>query len=262
MEEVKTVLIGNTEDRFPILEGLWEFFSAKGSKTVLVSIGSSPSPLPELDLSEMLGCPIYIFDTRSSTQQQWEEIKDILKTRKAKEETSSFAKEALKKWVLPRNIHVDGTLPFIHEGELMIGGEKVITSNLKEKIEDISEKFGFPKTEAHIDFLKIDVPEKENLVLSAVLNARFRPSLLLIRWSHMPDEDMNTMLQAAHLQTLGYRLLGNEGSKFLYYYTDVNYYESCSWQIVGPTNPLISEITAAFLPGRKNIIELAKKTTE
>ena len=262
MEEVKTVLIGNQEDRFPILEGIWDFFSAKGSKTVFVSVGSSPSPLPELDLSEMLGCQINLFDTRSSFQQQWEETKEILKTRKAKEDSSSFAKEALKKWVLPRNIHVDGTLPFIHQGELMIGGEKIVTSNLREKVETICERLGFPKDEAHIDFLKIDVPEKEELVLSAVLKARFRPSLLLIRWSHMPDEDMNTMLQAAHLQTLGYRLLGNEGSKFLYYYTDVNYYESCSWQRVGPTNPLISEITAAFIPGKKNLIELGKKTTE
>jgi len=256
MTEVNTVFVGNQDDRFPMLEGIWDFFSSKGSKTVFLSVGSSASPLPELDLSEMLGCPIHMFETRASTQKEWEETKEILKARKAKDDTSSFAKEALKKWVLPRNIHIDGTLPFMHDGEIVVGGEKVTTSSLREKVEAISERLGFPKEEAHIDLLKIDVPEKEDLILSAVLKARFRPSLLLVRWSHMPDEDMNTMLSAAHLQTLGYRLLGKEGSKFLYYYTDVNYYESCSWQVVGPTNPLIAEITNAFLPGKKEIIGL------
>ena len=254
--EVNTALVGKQDDRFPMLEGVWDFFSSKGSKTVFISIGSSPSPLPELDLSEMLGCPIHIFDTSPSTQQQWEETKELLKSRKAKDDSSSFAKDALKKWVLPRNIYIDGSLPFIHEGELVVGGEKIVTSSLREKVEAISERLGFPKAEAHIDLLKVDVAEKEDLVISAVLKARFRPSLLVIRWSHLPDEDMNTMLTAAHLQTLGYRLLAKEGSKFLYYYTDVNYYESCSWQVVGPTNPLIAEITNAFLPGKKEIIGL------
>ena len=254
--EVKTTLVGNKEDQFPILDGIWYFFSSKGAKTVFVSVGSSPSPLPELDLGEMLGCPVHMFEPRSSTQQKWEEIKELLKSRKAKEDSSGFAKEALKKWVLPRNIHVDGTLPFSHEGELVVEGEKVVTSSLRKKVEEICERLGFPASEAHVDLLKIDLHEKEDLVLSAVLKARFRPSLLLVRWSHMPDEDMNTMLSAAHLQTLGYRLLAIEGSKFLYYYTDINYYESCSWQVVGPLNPLIAEITNAFLPGKKEIIGL------
>jgi hypothetical protein len=254
--EVNTTLVGKQDDRFPMLESVWDFFSSKGAKTVFISVGSSPSPLPELDLAEMLGCPVHVFEPRSSTQQQWEETKDLLKTRKAKDESSLFAKDALKKWVLPRNIHVDGTLPFMHEGELVVGGEKVVTSLLREKVEAISERLGFSKEDAHIDLLKIDVAEKEDLVLSAVLKARFRPSLLLVRWSHMPDEDMNTMLTAAHLQTLGYRLLAKEDSKFLYYYTDNNYYELCSWQVVGPANPLIAELTNAFLPGKKEIIGL------
>ena len=256
MTEVNTVFVGKQDDRFPMLEGLWDFFSSKGAKTVFVSVGSSPSPLPELDLSEMLGCPIHMFETRSSIQMQWEETKNILKVRKTKEETSNFAKDAAKKWVLPRNILVDGTLPFMYEGELVIGGEKIETSHFREKVEAICESLGFQKEEAHIDLLKIDVAEKEDLVLSAVLKARFRPSLLLVRWSHMPDEDMNTMLSAAHLQTLGYRLLAKEDSKFLYYYTDTNYYETCSWQVIASTNPLIAEITNAFLPGKKEIIGL------
>jgi len=256
LPEVNTTLIGNLSDRFPMIENVWDFFSSKGSKTIFISVGSSASPLPELDLSEMLGCPIHVFDTNSSRNAVWEETKELLKSRKAKDDTSLFAKEALKKWVLPRNINVDGTLPFIYEGELVIGNEKIVTSSLREKVEAISENLGFPKAEAHIDLLKIDMAEKEDLVLSAVLKARFRPSLLIVRWSHMPDEDMNTMLTAAHLQTLGYRLLAKEGSKFLYYYTDINYYESCSWQVVASTNPLIAELTNAFLPGKKEIIGL------
>jgi hypothetical protein len=185
--EIKTSLIGNQEDRFPILENIWDFFSSKGSKTVFVSVGSGESPLPELDLSEMLGCPIHMFEARPSMQQKWEETKDILKSRKAKEDTSAFAKDALKKWVLPRNIRVEGTLPFSHEGELVVEGERVVTSSLRAKVEAISETLGFPKDQAHIDLLKIDAPGLEDLVLTATLKAMFRPSLIMIRWTHLPD---------------------------------------------------------------------------
>ena len=249
--DIKTISLGADGDKFPMLDSIWDFFSSKGSKTVFVSVGSSPSPLPELEIGEMLGCKLHLFEPKPAAQQDWEAIKDVLKTRKAGSESSDFVKAALKKWVLPRNIHLDSSLPFLYAGELLIDGDKVVTSSLREKMEAISETLGFTKEEAHIDLLKIDLPGKEHLVLSSVIEARFRPSLLVVRWTNMPDEHLNTMLAAAHLQTLGYRLLAKEGSKFLYYYNDTNYYESCSWEVVGPANPLVSVITKAFLPGKK-----------
>jgi hypothetical protein len=250
--------VGSTNDRFPIIEGLWDFYSAKGPKTVFLSVGSSPSPLPELDLCEMLGCPLYLFETRTEVMNQWTEIREILKTRKATDTTSVFAKDALKKWVLPRNLHVEAKLPFFFDGQV----ETSVTCSVKEKVEEICEGLGFAKTDAHIDLLKIDIVDKEDLVLSAILRANFRPSLILIRWSHMPDENLQITLSAGHLQTLGYHLLEKKDDKFLYYFADTNYYESCSWEQTGTENPLVSALTMAFLPGKKaNVIALSQNSS-
>jgi hypothetical protein len=50
---------------------------------------------------------------------------------------------------------------------------------------------------------------------------------------------------------IGYTLIGKEGSRFLYYYTDVNYYETTSWEGISKKleNPLISNLLRSVLPG-------------
>jgi hypothetical protein len=41
---------------------------------------------------------------------------------------------------------------------------------------------------------------------------------------------------------IGYRLFAKEGTKFLYYFSDSNLYEICSWEDTSVGNPLVGEI--------------------
>jgi hypothetical protein len=68
------------------------------------------------------------------------------------------------------------------------------------------------------------------------------------------------MNSAAHLQMLGYALVGKEDNRFLYYYTDVNYYETCSWEKVANKfeNPLMRELVRSIYPGTEGVVTFPK----
>ena len=103
--------------------------------------------------------------------------------------------------------------------------------------------FGMGLTETRIDILKIDLGNgDERAVLYAILDAGFRPSTLMVNWSEMPDTNVPISLMAGHLQNMGYQLLAKEESKFLYYFTDRDWYMSCSWEDTTCPNPLIAEV--------------------
>jgi len=58
----------------------------------------------------------------------------------------------------------------------------------------------------------------------------------------MPNEDVATSLVAGHLQTIGYQLIQKIENKFLYIYTDQDWYMTCSWENTAAPNPLIAEV--------------------
>ena len=211
-------------ETFPVFRNLWDFFAAKGNKTVFVSIGNSSSPLVELHLSEALGCRIHLFSDQPETQNQWNETKEILKTRKTSDTTSEFAKQALKKWVLPQNILLSSLFSF---------------SSAKSAIASICSNL---KIEERIDILKIDATTAtlaENLY--AILHLGYRPGIVLIHWETSPDSTLETTLLAGHLQNLGYGLVTKSKNNYLYYFTDKNLYEMCSWETNEVANPLVAK---------------------
>lgn len=237
--------IGSKEEPYPMIQNPWEFFSEKGLKTVFVSVGSGSSCLPELDFAETLGCPILKLDTPDISK-QWEEVKELLKSRKATDSTSEFAKVATRKWVLPKNLINKPCLPGFFKGTLE-GDVPVVGWH-----ELLKEHCG--SDEVRIDVLKIDKTPYQTMVLSSLWDAGLRPSLILVNWNAAPDSDLNTTITAGHLQMLGYTLVGKEGTRFLYYYMDVNYYETCSWEGLAKhlENPMMSNLVRSLIPGSSN----------
>jgi hypothetical protein len=228
---IEDIPVGNGET-FPVFRNLWEFFAAKGNKTVFVSIGNSSSPMVELHFSETLGCKIHFFSEEPETQTKWTETKEILKTRKASETTSEFAKQALKKWVLPQNILLSSS-PFTFSSAKASVASLCSTLNVEERI----------------DILKIDTTTAllaESLY--AILHLGYRPGLVLIHWETSPDSTLETTLLAGHLQNIGYGLVTKSKNNYLYYFTDKNLYEMCSWERNEVANPL----AAKFLELVKN----------
>jgi hypothetical protein len=227
---IEYIPVGNGET-FPVFRNLWDFFAAKGNKTVFVSIGNSSSPLVELHCSEVLGCKIHLVSDQTEVLNQWTETKDVLKTRKVSETTSEFAKQALKKWVLPQNILFLPPFTF---------------SSAKSTVTSLCSSLN---VEERIDILKIDATTSilaENLY--AILHLGYRPGLVLLHWETPPDSTLETTLLAGHLQTIGYGLVTKSKNNYLYYFTDKNLYEMCSWE----TNEVANPLAATFLELIKN----------
>jgi hypothetical protein len=69
----------------------------------------------------------------------------------------------------------------------------------------------------------------------------------LIHWGGYPDLTSPYHLQAGFIQTMGYKLMAKTDKKFLYYYTDMDLFESCSWEDTSCSNPLLKAIKEALM---------------
>jgi hypothetical protein len=228
----------------PMFEKLWDFFSLKGIKTVFVSLGTSSSPLAELEIAETLGCPLHVVEYNVEKTELWNKVSEILKIRKESDETKcSFTSEVVNKWVLPKNVRISNKLPYFFNGSIDLSGNVVETVNLNTYVESICSAMNINAENARIDLLNIQLGEQlEQSVLYSFLNNCYRPGFIIVNYTHNPDSHLLSTMVAGHLQNVGYTLIGIEGSKFLYVFNDKNAYEYCSYEQKYVDNPLIEEI--------------------
>ena len=235
-----------------MVSNVWDFFSVKGTKTVFVSVGTGSTCLPDLELSETLGCAILKLDLPERSE-QWKGIQEVLKIRKTTDETPEFVKPAARKWVLPKNLRVLSCVPSFTKGTMDYNGQTVETQTWTTLLEEHCKTLGLSET--RIDILKLDTFPSQNLVLDSLWQQGFRPSLLLINWNESPDSNVTQTLTAGHLQMLGYALVGKEENRYLYYFTDTNYYEMCSWETPAKRveNPLMVTLLKGLYPGSEGV---------
>jgi hypothetical protein len=185
-------------------------------------------------------------------------VAQILKER-ARTGGSVFSEGAEKKWILPKNIRVQSTLPWWYDGQIDISGSGISangisgsglaikTKEIMATMADVATSLKL-KGSARLDILKIDcsaAPGLEKPLLAAVLSAGFRPGIIIVNWSGRPDVELSTTLAAGHLQNSGYRLMSKIDSKFVYYFTDQDMYQICSWEDSTCTNPMLNAIASA-----------------
>jgi len=228
-----TLLGAKGPDPFPCIEDIFELFQRKGIRTVFFSIGASKSALADLEIAESIGCPINIICETEAASKNWMEVRNVLKTHKAVAEplSAEFSAGAETKWILPKNVRIFPEL---------VGG------NLWATVETACEAMKI--AEARIDILKIDCDGgAARRALYEVMDAGFRPALIMIHWSEAPDASPPTKIAAGNLQNCGYLLLKKEGTKYLYYFVDNDMYATCSWEIEGAVNPMVDGIANEVL---------------
>lgn len=240
-------LIGkDSAEPFPMLDRSWDIFSGKGIRTVFVTIGNSKSVAADLDIAEGLGCPINYVPLNEAEVAQWAEVAAILKERKREETAQPFSAGAEAKWILPKNVRAQAALPWWANGSVDLSGGAMKTQSVAEFVGPICDTMKVKDGVRRIDILKLDTvsaaPGLEKAILPALLNAGFRPAIILVNWTQRPDVELATTLAAGHLQNSGYRLMSMLGNKFLYYFTDDDMYELCSWEVTTCQNPLANEI--------------------
>lgn len=237
-------------DPFPVVDKLWDVFAGKGIRTVFLSIGTSVSPLADLEIAESLGCPANICAIGESEKKNWSDVSTVLKDRKRDSAASSFTEQVDTKWILPKNLRMLDSLPWWENGTVDISGTgPVATQKVDALVASICGTMKLKDGAKRIDVLKIDTtqsaPGLEIPILNSIISAGYRPSVLLVKWSVMPDTDLTTTNAAGHLQCCGYTLLRVKDNKFLYYFNDDNIYEICSWEQRTNINPIANELLKA-----------------
>lgn len=245
----------------PILfiEKLWEFYSSKGIKTVFVNIGTSSSPLAELEICETLGCPLHVVEPNAEKQELWNKVSLILKNRKDTEETvCDFTKDVVNKWVLSKNLKVSSKLPFFYKGSIDVSGLSVDTVDLDTYVEQICSDMNISKDNTRIDLVNIQIKNKlEEVLLYCLTNSKYRPGLIAIDYTETPDKNLLTTQVAGHLQNVGYMLISKSNTQFLYVYNDKNVYEFSSYETLNIDNPLVYELLKAsgFYKEEQSVVE-------
>lgn len=231
-----TCLIGEKYDPFPCIKNIWTLYSKKGPKTMVLSVGNSKSCIADLELSELLGCPINVVPLSEEQREQWMEVSEIIKTKSRGQAKYDFSKDAETKWVLTKNLRIHDTMPWWSKGTI----NGIQTEPFFQWIETLL------SDDPRIDVLKLDMTDGlEKPFLFAMLDAGFRPGCIMVQWSKAPDMDNPTTLAAGHLQMCGYTLLKIVDTKCVYYYTDDDYYVSCSWEDSTCKNPLVKDIISS-----------------
>jgi len=222
-----------------VVDKLWEFYSQKGIKTVFVSLGTSTSPLAELEIGEILGCPLHVVEPSDSKRELWNNVSEILKSRKRTDATNSFTEEVENKWVLSKNLRVSNKLPFFLNGSLELSGNVFETVEWNTYVEDICKNMNISP---RVDILNVQLGSLEEAILYSFTNTCFRPGLILISYTNNPDTNLLTTQSAGHLQNIGYQLIGKHKNNFLYLYNDKNVYEYASYENKTVENPLLFEV--------------------
>lgn len=233
---------------FLVPESYTDIFCKKGIRTSILSIGSSDTCLPELDLTEDLGCPIHIAPLSKRGQDEWLAAIEFVKTKveNSTHSHSEFLAGAKDKWILPTNLRLQDAISWWTEGTLLEGSVKGVP--VHQYVESIcTQSLRLPVDATRLDFLKIDTvrdaPGLERGLIAAILDAGFRPALICIHWSESPDEGLATAFAAGHLQNSGYRLISTApDNAFTYYFTDSDLYQICSWINPKVANPMVAEL--------------------
>lgn len=238
-----TVLGKESSSPLLMIERVWDTFSQKGVRTVFLSIGNSSSAIGDLELAESLGCPINCVPVGAEQLEEWKELTGILKDRKRTEAAKfHFTDGAQGKWVLPKNIRIRESMPWWCSGSIDVSGGSMKTESVLSFMEKICKDMKVKDNEVRLDILKVDANGLERACISSILDAGFRPAVVVVNWRNMPDTELSTTLAAGHLQNNGYKLIKKIGTQFLYYFTNNDVYQICSWEVEGVTNPIVNEI--------------------
>lgn len=244
-----SVIGKDSAEPFPMLERAWDIFSGKGIRTVFVSIGNSKSVAADLEIAEGLGCPINQVSLNAAEAAAWAEVSSILKERKREESAAPFSAGAESKWILPKNVRPQAMVPWWSNGTVDLSFNTIKTQSVADFVEPICTTMKVKDNIKRIDILKVDTvaaaPGLERGIIGAVLNAGFRPAIVLVNWTDRPDVGLATTVAAGNLQNCGYRLMSKIDNKFLYYFTDNDLYQICSWEETNYQNPLMHELIQA-----------------
>jgi len=267
----------NHTNLWPILNDMWSFFAGNAGNISVLSVNSTKDVIPDLKLAEKVGAKLTMCVPTDKQVEYMNDVKSVLKERGkstilSKDESFPVISKC---WVLSNRVSIVKGIPGAFNGsaeivlqERDLSGNSVDTADLSGNLPKVTVPLVdvFSLTEDnYFDIIKIDFPGQERSILSGLLEAGMRSSLILVFWSKSPNKDKQTRAAAATLQNHGYTLLSVVDGKYLYHYNDKPFYNLCDWETPSMKNPMVEKIidfTTKTLERRFAASLEVKQTTE
>jgi len=283
-----TVFPTNHANVWPILSDMWSFFAGNAGNISVLSVNSTKDVIPDLKLAEKVGAKITVCVPTDERVEYMNDVKIVLKERSkstilSKDESFPVISKC---WVLSNRVSIVKGIPGAFNGSAEIvlkerdlsgntadlsgntadlsGNTADLSGNLPKVIVPLVDVFSLTE-DNYFDIIKIDFPGQERSILSGLLEAGMRSSLILVYWSKSPNKDKQTRAAAATLQNHGYTLLSVVDGKYLYHYNDKPFYNLCDWETPSMKNPMVEKIidfTTKTLERRFAASLEVKQTTE
>jgi hypothetical protein len=141
-------------------------------------------------------------------------------------------KKIAKTWILPTKLHLGP-----EASTFLTPTETSISTSL-------APIFASLGTEEVLHLLKLEVRGgQERQLLYKFLDSGYRPSIILVKWSHDLDDHIPTAYCAGHLVNVGYTLVQLTEAYAMYIFTEETLYDICSMKTTnGIKNPFITAI--------------------
>lgn len=222
----------------PLPKELLAFFEYKQGNRVFLSLAEDSTVwyddlvIGERLFADTVICPL---EKSETVQAQIDTVKDVLKQRMkylgVKE--NSALEQVAKTWILPAKLHLG---PAVSEF-LFSSTEETLHSALEPVLDTIT------PGALQVHFLKIELSGgKERSIVYKFLDEGFRPSLLLVKWSHDVDEHLPTAHCVGHLLCSGYASLACENGYSLYMFNEQVLYDICSMKEPSMQNPIMKTL--------------------
>ena len=231
----------------PIPKEPLNFYQFKQGNRLFLTITDTTSVWKDdLAIGERLFADTVICTPKSVQSVHVEEVarvQDILKQRMkypgAREDPA--IESIAKTWVLPSKLHMGPSVEMFLDMS-----EDAVQSALSPLLTQLNIQ------DCVIHFLKLELSSgAERQLLYKIVDSGFRPSLVLVKWSHDLDDHIPTAYCAGHLMNSGYSLVSLENGYALYMYLDHSLYDTCSMKTVALENPFIDSISQSVLEALK-----------
>lgn len=237
----------------PLPKEILAFFQYKQGNRIFLTLTDKTSvwrddlSVGERLFADVVVCPV---EATPEFQTEFEVTKDVLKQRMKYPgiKENPALEQIAKTWILPAKLHQGPTVSTFGFSST----EESVRSSLLPLLETLT------PGEQQIHLFKVELANgQERPVLYKFLDEGFRPSLVLVKWSHDVDEHTPSAHCAGHLLNSGYACLGYENEYGLYMFNEQVLYDICSLKEPSLKNPIMESLFSSVNDFHKQQKEIA-----